>query len=225
MQKRRLQMLCEALFLAFFVFSLLGGVMILWLAVFVSGLALSLYFGRLYCGWICPINTCFRAVGWLCKRLHLSRKEPPKMLRRRWIKWSMFLLMVLLLLAGRLTSLNIPVFLYFLVIGVASASIFQEALFHSYLCPYGALLEAASKYAKCGVAIRAEKCVGCGACRRVCPNDAISQTESGTFSIKASECLTCFRCEKACPSRAIFYQRVTKKAPDPHTRLGSSRAP
>jgi Fe-S-cluster-containing hydrogenase component 2 len=44
--------------------------------------------------------------------------------------------------------------------------------------------------------------VGCGACTRVCPTEAIS-LEAGTAEIDQAKCTYCYNCIQACPRGAI----------------------
>ena len=57
-----------------------------------------------------------------------------------------------------------------------------------------------------------EKCVACGLCAQICPNNVLAMTsepdrEKGrrpaTFTLNAPRCLFCGLCEQACPERAI----------------------
>ncbi|SHJ52016.1 4Fe-4S binding protein [Parasporobacterium paucivorans] len=45
------------------------------------------------------------------------------------------------------------------------------------------------------------KCVGCGACVRSCPVDAITTEDSK--AVISDECVECGACISACPQRAI----------------------
>ncbi|HOY47663.1 MAG TPA: 4Fe-4S binding protein [Alphaproteobacteria bacterium] len=48
------------------------------------------------------------------------------------------------------------------------------------------------------------KCVACGACKNVCPADAISKdATSGKFKIDPAKCMSCGACAGQCPVGAI----------------------
>jgi pyruvate formate lyase activating enzyme len=49
---------------------------------------------------------------------------------------------------------------------------------------------------------RAERCLGCHACREICPHDAISFTSSG-LNVERSLCDLCGRCATACYPHAL----------------------
>ena len=49
--------------------------------------------------------------------------------------------------------------------------------------------------------IAADKCVGCGSCKEVCPTEAI--TEGSPYVIDAGKCVDCGSCAAQCPAEAI----------------------
>jgi len=51
--------------------------------------------------------------------------------------------------------------------------------------------------------IIAEKCKGCGACKRVCPADAITGEKKQAHTINADICVRCGACFEACKFKAI----------------------
>lgn len=54
------------------------------------------------------------------------------------------------------------------------------------------------------IEISAEKCVGCGRCRSVCPGSLICMDSSGKAAIPRPErCWGCASCVKECPVQAI----------------------
>ena len=59
-----------------------------------------------------------------------------------------------------------------------------------------------SKYALLRVTCDEEKCVSCGACKRVCPMD-VDVTDNSRSRENATECILCMECVKACPMGAL----------------------
>jgi len=49
--------------------------------------------------------------------------------------------------------------------------------------------------------VNKDQCVGCGACVGVCPNEAI--TLSDTADVDASKCVACGACVSTCPTESI----------------------
>ena len=49
--------------------------------------------------------------------------------------------------------------------------------------------------------IDSSKCIACGACRTVCPHEAVEYNNG--FSVKKERCLGCGQCSNICPQRAI----------------------
>jgi polyferredoxin len=208
MGKNRLRIIPEIIFLALFALIIIRNFMIIWLFVFVTGIVASLFFERLYCGWVCPINTLFRPINWIFSKLGVKRRKPPKLLMNNWPKLIIVLVFLLTLIATRVLGLNIPIFLYFLVFGVAVTLFFEERLFHGYLCPYGTILEQSSKVAYYGISIREDTCTGCGSCEDVCPNDSLVAMSSGVRSVVKNKCLLCFRCQEVCAADAVGYRKL-----------------
>ncbi len=49
-----------------------------------------------------------------------------------------------------------------------------------------------------------DKCNGCGACKAICPTDAISGKKKEIHHIDPEKCIDCGTCGKICPQGAIF---------------------
>jgi len=48
-----------------------------------------------------------------------------------------------------------------------------------------------------------EKCVGCGVCVNICPQEAISMVDDKA-KIEVNKCVDCGRCAQVCPQGAIY---------------------
>ena len=70
------------LFLALFLLLLANGKVMLWLVLFAISLVAALIFGRVYCGYVCPMNTLMIPTEWLSKKLNLQTSATPKWLKR-----------------------------------------------------------------------------------------------------------------------------------------------
>ena len=68
----------RVLFFVLFIFLLLNGKMMLWLALYAVSLLAALLFGRVYCGYVCPMNTLMIPTEWLSKKLKLQTVNSPK---------------------------------------------------------------------------------------------------------------------------------------------------
>jgi NAD-dependent dihydropyrimidine dehydrogenase PreA subunit len=50
-----------------------------------------------------------------------------------------------------------------------------------------------------------DRCITCGACARVCPNDVFDMVPQQTPTIARQEdCVTCYICEAYCPTDALY---------------------
>jgi NADH:ubiquinone oxidoreductase subunit F (NADH-binding)/(2Fe-2S) ferredoxin/NAD-dependent dihydropyrimidine dehydrogenase PreA subunit len=55
--------------------------------------------------------------------------------------------------------------------------------------------------------VLAEKCTGCQACKKACPNDCIKGTLKDVHLIEQTKCIKCGACKEACKFEAIEEQR------------------
>jgi len=201
-----LRVIVEVLFLALFVFLLRNRDLQRWFLIFGVGLLGAIFLGRVYCGWICPMETLFRPIDWLYAKLRLKRLRTPAIFKNGVFRWTILILFVVLMIAVRVFKIKINLLLYITVFSVLVTLIFEEEFWHRYMCPFGTLLTFFSKKPFFGMKIDKPSCVSCGICQKVCPVSAIEK-ESDGMKIDNSECLVCLKCKEKCPKLSITYSR------------------
>ena len=197
------------LFFALFIFLLLNGKMMLWLALYAVSLLVALLFGRVYCGYVCPMNTLMIPTERLSKKLKLQTDKCPKWLGSGKFAWFALVGSVaIMLLAQKLLHKNIPILLIWLAVSVLITLRYKPAVFHNLICPFGPLQKAFGRFAIFSERVNKEECIGCKLCEKVCPSDAIAvKPENKRADIETSLCLQCTSCQQVCPKNVIHYSK------------------
>ncbi len=94
---------------------------------------------------------------------------------------------------GNLFALKI-----FILLVVIGGSIFVHRFFCRVMCPLGAIYGLLNKYSFYQINFSADKCIGCGCCKKICPLDL-----DPTKECNSAECVRCLRCKKICPAKAL----------------------
>jgi len=206
LNKDKIRIITEIITFALFVFLLVNGRIQFWLLIFGVFAGISFIVGRIYCGWICPIETVLRPIVWLKKKLHIKSTKTPIILRNGWFRWIVLVSVVASMLISRMSGVQINFILYILGAAVVLTLFFEENFWHRFLCPYGTILSVTSRIARFRMKIDSSKCISCGNCSKVCPSYAALKDNNGNkYTIEKNECLTCFRCQNVCPVDAINY--------------------
>ncbi len=182
---------------------------------------LSLIWGRIFCGWICPLGAVQELL--YAKKSGLRLPAPAD----KTLKYLKFILLLCFGILSWQTTRNVwseyepfkvlfnfdgtRVTITILVITLLAA-IFIERVFCRYLCPLGAILSITSRVAPYKITPQAGFCKSCGRCTGgVCPTNAITRTtcESKQLAVDNSECIKCLRCEDECRFKAIYLKKVT----------------
>ncbi|MDD3840145.1 MAG: 4Fe-4S binding protein [Clostridia bacterium] len=195
----------QVLFLLLFIALIYTGKIQIWMGVFAISVIFTLFFGRFYCGWICPINTVMNLVTNIKDRLGRKSLSVPRFIKKSVFRYGVLIVFILTFVFVRISGKKLPVLPALLVIGVALTIFFPEKLWHRYLCPYGTILHVVGKLSRRSYSIDDELCISCGACNRICPSNAV-EVNQGKYMIYKSECLVCGRCAEKCPENAIKYK-------------------
>ncbi len=203
--KDKLRIISQILFLAVFIILFRNRVLQRWIIIFAGGVIISLLFSRFYCGWICPIGTLMRFQSWLYRKMGIKRLKVPAFMKSKWLRWLWLILFVTSMVAVKRFGLKINMLLYITLLGVIITFLFEEELWHKYICPYGTILNISSRPARLKMIIDKDKCTGCGLCQKECINNTILELADGKRGISNKECLLCFKCQEVCPVDAVEY--------------------
>lgn len=173
-------------------------------------LLLTMLFGRLFCGYLCPIGAVqelmYRLPG---RKIQLGHKTLAMAIRLvllgviaiAGIVWSISLLSYVGI--DTFFHLNVTSMFFLVFLAIVAVSIVVYRPFCRLICPYGALLSLAARKSVFKL-WRNDTCIECGKCERICPTDEAKQGDL------KQECYLCDRCREICPVDAIAYRRRMK---------------
>ncbi len=191
------------------VFLLITGVIYFNILFIIASLLLALLFGRLFCGWLCPL-------GFWTERIMgriTSDSELPEFFKTKTFRY-LFTIVFLTTFVSLWYFFPFERFLFpLLLMGAMFGFATILGLFSfdkawcAYICPWGVLSSLLGKYAPYQLGIRGE-CQGCEACVEACPIDevpaqAVKEKESKEVPNLPSRCIRCLECSRACPNDSI----------------------
>ena len=178
---------------------------------------LSIFFGPVFCGWVCPLGTVQEWVGRLGRKLFRRRYNHfvPARLDRylRYLRYGVLLWVLYVTATSGVLVFEAydPYYALFnfwttevawtalLILGlVLLGSIFVERPWCKYACPYGAVLGITNLFRVFSIKRSTTTCKADGACSIMCPMNI--QVDSKT-TVRDHQCISCMECtsEAICP--------------------------
>lgn len=187
----------------------------------------TLVFGRVFCGWLCPFGTLqmladkagrFIFKNGRFKKIAALRTHIPRILRVVRYFWLFFLIAFFILGSGFLMSLTpfsllsgetvniLSGVIPWALIAIIITNVFFSRVWCSSVCPTGILLSLISKlrifrYKTSG------GCTQCGRCQKACPAGAAPGKPGGM----EEACIICGDCVSVCPENAAHFSAQRKK--------------
>ncbi len=180
-------------------------------------LLLTIVFGPVFCGWVCPFGTVQEFFGKIGRKLFPKRYNrfiPAKLdSSLRYIRYIIVALVIYQTArAAALLFVNIdPYFALFnfwsdevvwaafaVLAATLLGALFVERPWCKYACPYGAVLGIFNIVKLVKLSRNARTCINCTRCDRVCP---MNITPSDDKNVINHQCIMCLECtsENACP--------------------------
>lgn len=203
-----LRIITEVLSLVIIIILFRNGKLQIWFGIFAVGVIVSFFAGRFYCGWICPMGTLFRPIGWIYKKLGIKRIKTPGFFKKPWVRIVFLLLFVAVMILTKVLQIRVNFLLYMIAFSVALTLFFSEDMWHHHMCPFGTILSISSRFSKKGITIDETACIACGKCQKVCPSQSIVTLESKKRANIAKECLVCYKCQDVCPANTCNYETL-----------------
>ncbi len=200
-----IQSIIQIIFLMLFFILILIGRIQLWMGLFVIGIITAAWFGRIYCGWICPINTVMSIITWLKRKLHIKSFTAPAFLSNTWTRNTALAVFFAAFLMSFVSGARLPVLPVLFTLGIIATLFYPPDLWHRHLCPFGTILSFPAKLSRRSMRTNPEKCNHCGLCEQICPSKSVKRLDD-SYRIIKNECLVCMKCSRNCRKNAITYQ-------------------
>jgi len=202
----------QLLFLAIFIVLMITGKAQIWMGLILLSVILAAFFGRFYCGWMCPMNTLIRPTKWISKKLNFTKKEVPKIFKTKvpkYFAFGIFLIGLGYTIYTITQGRKFPLPLIIIPIAIIVTFFINENTWHRYLCPWGTLFSFTGRFSKY-IIKSSNQCTSCSICAKSCPVDAIVvDKEKGAVS-DPTNCLLCFECTEKCPTSVIGLNKKEK---------------
>ena len=176
--------------------------------------------GRVFCGWVCPVNLVLELVDFIRGKVAPKQKLPEQVLPRH---VKLYVALGILVLSA---VLSVPLFEALsplsainklLVLGsttglITLVAIILVEVFWGHrvwcraLCPLGGFYEALGKVGVVNVKIDHESCIKCNKCKKACLCDPVilePAVDGQDVAVVAGDCMLCGKCVDVCPTASL----------------------
>lgn len=179
-----------------------------WGPFLMLGLLTTPVWGRLYCGYVCPISTSVDILGTFLPAKaavpeHRIAASNPKVVAASFFV-SLFLLIVFIK-----TNFFIPFFIFMIPAGIIVTYLFGEVCWHRN-CFFGTVFSWLGSFSRKGYVLKEAQCGNCGSCSETCPAGCLVINSDNQVNIDKKHCLVCGKCREACPQANIVYDKLAK---------------
>ncbi|WP_315524227.1 4Fe-4S binding protein [Pseudoramibacter alactolyticus] len=197
------------------------------LIVLLISLLSALLFGRLWCGYVCPLGFYQEILSFLRKNtripsVHNAKKVQLLVRVLKWIVFAGFLFSVVfwglrpsIYIRPDQLFTNIRTSAWWLILtGIFIGLCFVQERFFCKICPLGTLRGIFNRGSFSRIRKNPQACTHCRACLECCPMDIESiYLEREKKDVTHSDCIYCMKCIEACPeedalSFAVFGKKV-----------------
>lgn len=196
------------------------------LGAFIIFLFYAVLGGRVFCGWICPVNMITDAANKLRSYFQLDEVWKSWDIRRSIRYWAMGLSLILSMILG------VPAFEWISPIGMLHRGIIYgiglgwtfvltvflfdlfavKNGFCGHLCPLGGFYSLAGRFGFLRIGYDRDKCTSCMKCVDICPEKQVLHMvgrQSG--AVLSGECINCGRCVEVCDDNAVNFSNIYSK--------------
>jgi ferredoxin-type protein NapH len=182
--------------------------------------------GRIFCGWVCPVNIVTDTANKIRDVLNFNKKLAPWGMKKEFRFWVMGMTLILSVILGvaafewisPIGALHRGIIYGF---GIGWAYVLVVFLFDlfgvrngfcGHACPLGALYSLIGRYGFLRIGYNRENCTMCMKCLDICPERQVLHivgNQSG--AVLSGECINCGRCIEVCDDDALHFSSIYSK--------------
>ncbi|MFH7320529.1 4Fe-4S binding protein [Desulfurivibrio sp. D14AmB] len=175
------------------------------LAMMITMIGLTFFWGRWYCGWLCAMGAFHERV---IARISLGR-EMPELFKKSWFRWLFFaalmgLMTSRLVMSGgdpaKIGAVFVMMWTVATTIAIAFGLYFKPRSWCNF-CPMASMQGVLAP--KTNLLQVSADCKECGLCRKVCPIQTYPGAYKEQGAVPSLECMRCENCVVNCPKKAL----------------------